>query len=104
MFKFEIDLFFFIVILVVNGEIVIYDEVMVIIVVNILVFGKGVIVNILKVKVGNVRVKSGVKVIVISCESSNILIVIIYKEEGVELFNLFGNDVFEVVDVVVVDL
>ena len=71
---------------------------------NTLVLGKGITVNTLKVKAGNVRVKSGAKVTAISRESGNTSTVIIYKEEGAELPNLSGNDAFEVVDAAVADL
>lgn len=103
MFKPETDSFLLIAIPVVNGEIVIHDEAMVIIVVNIPASGKGTIANIPKAKVGNARAKSGVKAIVTSCESGNILIATTHKEEGVEPFNSLGNDVPEAADVVAVD-
>ena len=102
--KFEIDLPSSTVTLAANGETATYDEVTATTAANTLVLGKGVTVNTLKVKAGNVRVKSGAKVTAISRESSNTSTVIIYKEEGAELPNLSGNDAFEVVDAAVADL
>ena len=49
-----------------NGETATYDEVTATTAANTLVLGKGVTVNTLKVKAGNVRVKSGAKVTAIS--------------------------------------
>lgn len=102
--KFEIDLPSSTVTLAANGETATYDEVTATTAANTLVLGKGVTVNTLKVKAGNVRVKSGAKVTAISRESGNTSTVIIYKEEGAELPNLSGNDAFEVVDAAVADL
>lgn len=102
--KFEIDLPSSTVTLAANGETATYDEVTATTAANTLVLGKGITVNTLKVKAGNVRVKSGAKVTAISRESGNTSTVIIYKEEGAELPNLSGNDAFEVVDAAVADL
>lgn len=102
--KFEIDLPSSTVTLAANGETATYDEVTATTAANTLVLDKGITVNTLKVKAGNVRVKSGAKVTAISRESGNTSTVIIYKEEGAELPNLSGNDAFEVVDAAVADL
>lgn len=102
--KFEIELPSSTVTLAANGETATYDEVTATTAANTLVLDKGITVNTLKVKAGNVRVKSGAKVTAISRESGNTSTVIIYKEEGAELPNLSGNDAFEVVDAAVADL
>ena len=102
--KFEIELPSSTVTLAANGETATYDEVTATTAANTLVLDKGITVNTLKVKAGNVRVKSGAKVTAIIRESGNTSTVIIYKEEGAELPNLSGNDAFEVVDAAVADL
>lgn len=80
--KFEIELPSSTVTLAANGETATYDEVTATTAANTLVLDKGITVNTLKVKAGNVRVKSGAKVTAISRESGNTSTVIIYKEEG----------------------
>lgn len=102
--KFEIVLPASTVTLAANGETATYDEVTATTAENTLVIGKGVTVNTLKVKAGNVRVNSGAKIGTISRESGNTSIVIIYKEDGATLPELSGNNAFEVVDAAVADL
>lgn len=102
--KFEIELPASTVTLAANGETATYDEVTATTAENTLVIGKGVTVNTLKVKAGNVRVNSGAKIGTISRESGNTSIVIIYKEDGATLPELSGNNAFEVVDAAVADL
>lgn len=102
--KFEINLPASTVTLAANGETATYDEVTATTAENTLVIGKGVTVNTLKVKAGNVRVNSGAKVETISRENENTSTVIIYKEEGAVLPELSDNNAFEVVDAAIADL
>lgn len=102
--KFEIDLPASTVTLAANGETATYDEVTATTAENTLVIGKGVTVNTLKVKAGNVRVNSGAKIGAISRENGNTSTVIIYKEEGATLPELSNNSAFEVVDAAIADL
>lgn len=80
--KFEIELPSSTVTLAANGETATYDEVTATTAANTLVLDKGITVNTLKVKAGNVRVKSGAKVTAISRESGNTSTVIIIKKRG----------------------
>lgn len=102
--KFEINLPASTVTLAANGETATYDEVTATTAENTLVIGKGVTVNTLKVKAGNVRVNSGAKIGAISRENGNTSTVIIYKEEGAALPDLSNTSAFEVVDAAIADL
>lgn len=81
-----------------------YNKVVATTATNTLIVGKGVTVNDLIVKGGNVRVNKGATITAIKRDDSNQATVIIYKEEGASLPNLSDNNAFTVVDAAIADL
>lgn len=87
-----------------TGESATYNEVTASTATNTLIVGKGVTINKLIVKGGNVRVKDGSKVTEITRDDSNSKTVIIYREKGATLPDLSANSAFIVVDAAVAEM
>lgn len=81
-----------------------YNEVIAATAENTLILDKGVTVNTLKVKKGNVRVKKGAKITAIERTSGNQSVVKIYKEEGAEIPQGLDENTFTVLSAEIADM